>query len=315
MTIAEVSTPPTAAPSIQTSELSIQGMTCAACVRRIERALTKVPGVRDATVNLITERATIQFEPSVATLDALRAAVEKAGYQASLPAPAAAPAVEKAEPETRVDAPREERELRRDLRLAVLLSVPLLVLAMSHGLIPGTEGELGRAAQFALATPVVFGPGRRFLRPAWRALRHKAADMNTLVSIGVLAAWGYSAIAVLAPVGKFDLSESLSLPGLYPSYIRGLAFLEMGDGASAAGEFQRILAHPGAVGRDLIGALAVLQLARAHSVTRRDSAAAELYQAFFSLWQDADHDVPIYRDARTEYDALRTRHSANLNRE
>ncbi len=216
MTTAELSTAPAAAPSTETSELGIQGMTCAACVRRIERALTKVPGVQDATVNLVTERATVHFEPSMATVEALVAAVERAGYQASRPAPpAAATAVpEKPEAETPAAVPREQLDLRRDLRLAVLLSVPLLVLAMSHGLIPGSDGEIGRAVQFALATPVVFGPGRRFLLPAWRALRHKAADMNTLVSIGVLSAWAYSAVAALMP-SLFPHANHGMLPHIY----------------------------------------------------------------------------------------------------
>lgn len=195
MTTAELSPPPAAPPSTETSELGIQGMTCAACVRRIERALTKVPGVEAATVNLVTERATVVFEPTLTTVDTLVAAVEKAGYHASRPATTAP-----ADTKQSSNAPPEEQvQLRRDLRLAVMLSVPLLVLAMSHGLIPGSDGEIGRAFQLALATPVVFGPGRRFLLPAWRALRHKATDMNTLVSIGVLAAWGYSTVAVLMP--------------------------------------------------------------------------------------------------------------------
>jgi Cu+-exporting ATPase len=85
---------------------------------------------------------------------------------------------------------------------------------MSHGAIPGTDGPLGRWLQFALATPVVFGPGRRFLRLAWAALRHRAADMNTLVSLGVLAAWTYSTVALVAP-GLFPHAEHAVLPHLY----------------------------------------------------------------------------------------------------
>nr|WP_276082555.1 copper-translocating P-type ATPase [Nannocystis poenicansa] len=109
---------------------------------------------------------------------------------------------------------REQRGLRRDFILAATLSVPLLVVAMSHGTIPGTEGTFARWLQFALATPVVFGPGRRFLRLAWKALRHGAADMNTLVSIGTLAAWVYSTVALMWP-GLFPHAEHGVSPHLY----------------------------------------------------------------------------------------------------
>ncbi|HEY0880778.1 MAG TPA: copper-translocating P-type ATPase, partial [Archangium sp.] len=74
-----------------------------------------------------------------------------------------------------------------------------LVLGMSHGAIPGADGPVGRAVQLLLATPLVFGPGRRFLRLAWAAARHRAADMNTLVALGALSAWSWSAVAVLFP--------------------------------------------------------------------------------------------------------------------
>jgi P-type Cu+ transporter len=209
-----------------TSELTIQGMTCAACVGRVERALTKVPGVQSATVNLVTERATVHFEPAATTVQALVAAVEKAGYLAVAPVAAAAGReLEALEAEVRQPAEpaalagksrggQEQNELRRELKLAIALTAPLLILAMSHGLIPGSAGEVGRAIQLALATPVVFGPGRRFLLPAWRAVRHGAADMNTLVSIGALAAWGYSAVAVLVP-SLFPHAAHGVLPHIY----------------------------------------------------------------------------------------------------
>jgi serine/threonine protein kinase/tetratricopeptide (TPR) repeat protein len=112
------------------------------------------------------------------------------------------------------------------------------------------------------------------------------------------------AVAVLEPVKKFDLAAT-PFPGLYPSYLRGLAYLQTGDNAAAATEFQKILAHPGRVAREVIGALARLQLARAQRAMGQDSAARDSYEAFLALWQNADNDVPLYRAAKAEYNALR----------
>jgi Cu+-exporting ATPase len=192
------------------ADLPIEGMTCAACVRRVERALGAVPGVREAGVNFATQRARITYDPSVADVVALTRAVEKAGYGvATAPAPpAGARSVDaEASPETTapvVDAgeaasQREQDRIRRDLLVSAGLTLPLFVIGMSHGLIPGTEGPAARWISFALGTLVLTGPGRRFIGLAWTALRHRAADMNTLVALGTLAAWSYSAVAVTLP--------------------------------------------------------------------------------------------------------------------
>ncbi|WP_437755132.1 heavy metal translocating P-type ATPase [Sorangium sp. So ce1389] len=198
-------------------DLPIEGMTCAACVRRIERALLATGGVRDAKVNLVTRSATITFDPAAASTSALVAAVERAGY--SVPERRAAPGSAAAAPADRAAAADEgldgeRRALRRDLAISLALSVPLLVLGMSHGRIPGADGAIGRLVQLALATAVVAGPGRRFFRLAWAALRHRAADMNTLVALGTGAAWGYSAVAVLAPQ-LFPHAEHGARPHVY----------------------------------------------------------------------------------------------------
>jgi len=218
-------------------ELPVQGMTCASCVRRVERALKATPGVHDAHVNFVTGRANITYdrtgttpeilaraieaagygyEPGKANPAALADAVRDAGYEVPQAPPGAAPRVDasaRAGAQEQAQA-QEQRTMRRDFIVAAALSVPLLVVAMSHGAIPGTDGPFGRWLQFALATPVVFGPGRRFLRLAWAALRHRAADMNTLVSLGVLAAWGYSTVALVAP-GLFPRAEHGAQPHLY----------------------------------------------------------------------------------------------------
>ena len=190
------------------ADLLIEGMTCAACVRRIERAVGAVPGVQEVTVNLVTRRASVQFDPAATNREQVAAAIEKSGYSvveevsASPHRPdAAARAGNLADAED-----REQRSIRRDVLFAAIFTVPLLLMAMSHGAIPGTSGLVGRLVQLVLATPIVFGPGRRFLRLALRAARHRSADMNTLVAIGVLSAWGYSTVAVVAP-GWFPHAE------------------------------------------------------------------------------------------------------------
>jgi len=212
-------------PASSTAELTITGMTCAACVRRIEKALRGVPGVTEASVNLVTLRASIHFDPRSTTEGTLVEAIEKAGYGVvpSTPANTASRADVLADAET-----REQRSIRRDFMIAAVLTVPLLVLAMSHGTIPGSDGPIGRWVQFLLATPIVFGPGMRFLRLAWSALRHRTTDMNTLVSIGILSAWSYSTVALTLP-GLFPHATHGVLPHLYYEAAAGiLSFVLLG---------------------------------------------------------------------------------------
>jgi Cu+-exporting ATPase len=168
------------------SEFPVLGMTCANCVGRVERALSAVPGVGNARVNLATQRASVDFDPQRTHPSALTAAVQRAGYQVPRALPAERARV-LAEAERKL-----EQALRRDLIVAASCTLPLLVLAMSHGAIPHP-----RWLQLALATPVLLGPGRYFLRHAWAAARARSADMNTLVSLGALAAYGYSLVALL----------------------------------------------------------------------------------------------------------------------
>jgi Cu+-exporting ATPase len=176
-------------------ELPIQGMTCASCVARVEEALQQVPGVREANVNLALNKATIHYHPDETTPSMLAQAVVASGYE--VPELGGLDARGRAEALAEVERD-EERRLQRDFLLSLGLTLPLLVLAMSHGAIPGADGPAGRWLQFALATPVVFGPGRRFLRLAWVAFQHRTSDMNTLVSLGVLSAFLYSAVSVLS---------------------------------------------------------------------------------------------------------------------
>ncbi|MBB5135022.1 cation transport ATPase, partial [Thermocatellispora tengchongensis] len=163
-----------------TTELSIGGMTCASCANRIERKLNKLDGVT-ATVNYATEKATVTY-PDGLDPHALVAEVEKAGYTAELPKPS------REEPAEQEAAPDELAPLRARLITAVLLSVPVIAMAM----IPALQFRNWQWLSLTLAAPVVIYAGRPFHRAAWVNLRHGAATMDTLVSIGTLAAFGWS---------------------------------------------------------------------------------------------------------------------------
>ncbi|ASO20706.1 Cu+-exporting ATPase [Actinoalloteichus hoggarensis] len=169
-------------------ELVLGGMTCAACAARVERALNKVDGAR-ASVNLATERAVVHHTPAVTPAD-LVAVVERAGYQAAVRrAPGAA--------EQRASRSRQIRELRRRLAVAALLAVPLGNIAITLALVPELRFPYWELLCLLLATPVVFWSAAPFHRAALRALRHGSSTMDTLVSLGVLASYGWSVFSLL----------------------------------------------------------------------------------------------------------------------
>jgi eukaryotic-like serine/threonine-protein kinase len=114
-----------------------------------------------------------------------------------------------------------------------------------------------------------------------------------------------AAIAALQPSLKYELSWNYSFNGLYPAYIRGLAYLQLGEGRLAAAEFQKLQDHRGLVGTDVIGALAHLQMARAQKMMGDEASARKAYEDFLTLWKDADSDIPIYQQAKAEYAKLR----------
>ncbi|MEH0819132.1 MULTISPECIES: heavy metal translocating P-type ATPase [unclassified Micromonospora] len=163
-------------------ELAIGGMTCASCAARIEKKLNRMEGVT-ATVNYATEKATVRYADEV-TPDDLIATVEKTGYTAVVPPPptpagTAQPATEPAD---------ELRGLRTRLWVSVALTVPVIVLAM----VPAWQFTYWQWLSLTLAAPVVVYGGLPFHRAAWINLRHGAATMDTLVSLGTLAAFGWS---------------------------------------------------------------------------------------------------------------------------
>lgn len=199
----------------ETTSLEITGMTCASCVRRVEKALSRVPGVLEASVNFATEKALVRSTSGAVSGGALRDAVEGAGYGIK-PAPAPGKVSESATQRSAAPLPVDEEQSRRkkDLIVATALSLPVLVLGMSHGLIPFADTASGRALGLIFTSAVVFGPGRRFFHLARVALRHRTADMNTLIAMGVGAAYSYSAVGVLFPT-IFPHAEHGAAPHLY----------------------------------------------------------------------------------------------------
>ena len=165
---------------LQTLELAIEGMTCASCVGRVERALQKVPGVRGATVNLASERARVEALASLETATLVQT-VEAAGYQAR--------AVDHPLPAADSGERRLARE-RRTVIIALLLAAPL-VLPM-FGDFFGQHWMLPAWAQFLLATPVQFILGARFYVAGWKAVRARTGNMDLLVAIGTSAGYGLS---------------------------------------------------------------------------------------------------------------------------
>ncbi|TNC14327.1 copper-translocating P-type ATPase [Methylobacterium terricola] len=173
------------------SELAVEGMTCASCTGRVERVLEAVPGVREASANLATGRVTVRHPAGLVSPDALAEAVRDAGYE---PRPVTAQADAPV-------APREADTLARDLILAALLSLPVVVLDMGshlggHGILP----EVWNAGiQAVLATLVLAGPGRRFFVRGLPGLVRGHPDMNALVALGAGAAYLFSLVATLGP--------------------------------------------------------------------------------------------------------------------
>ena len=169
-------------------ELPVQGMTCASCANRIERKLNKLDGV-DATVNFATEHASVTYDPEAVEPQQLVDAVEVAGYTAALPSAASE---QRGGDHDDDDEERYLRGWRTRLIASGLLSLPILLLAM----IPPLQFDYWQWLSLQLATPVVLWGGWPFHRVAWRNLRHGAASMDSLISLGTLAAWLWSLVAL-----------------------------------------------------------------------------------------------------------------------
>ncbi|MFA6233948.1 MAG: heavy metal translocating P-type ATPase, partial [Bacteroidota bacterium] len=195
-------------PSVDTKKLSlpVQGMTCASCVVRVEKAIKSVPGVNSAAVNLASNKAVIEFSEDT-DLGAIEAAIRSAGYGVELPMKSNGSGSDSANMlQLGADAPheREFRTLRRDVFIAAAFTLPVMLLSMLpmlkavHAWWPLTMDETNRII-LLLTIPVLLFPGRRFFQGFAAALRHFTADMNTLVAVGTGAAFAYSTVAVLFP--------------------------------------------------------------------------------------------------------------------
>ncbi len=187
-----------------TARLGVEGMHCASCVARIEQELSRTPGVVEAAVNLTTEEATVSYRTAVADVADLERAVANAGFKPRKASAGGEDALARLE----LDREREYRTLLRKFWFAGAISVPVVVLSY-----PDLLG-LDRWSFFAkgsdslwwvwrglglLTLPVLVWVGGKFYTGAWRALRHRAANMDTLIALGISAAWIYSTVAVVAP--------------------------------------------------------------------------------------------------------------------
>lgn len=188
-------------PKVEIQELDVEGMTCASCVSRVEKALKAVPGVADASVNPATEKATIRLVSGAVDVGALEAAVRDAGYAVRKAA------VTEAAKETEDHRTAEVRRLKILVIFSALLTLPLFLVEMGSHFLPGVHelvmDTIGMRhnlyIQFALASVVLFGPGLRFFKKGVPNLLRRTPDMNSLVVLGTAAAWGYSVVATFAP--------------------------------------------------------------------------------------------------------------------
>ncbi|HZM72707.1 MAG TPA: heavy metal translocating P-type ATPase [Candidatus Polarisedimenticolia bacterium] len=195
--------PELSGPSMELT-LPIEGMSCASCVNRIERFLKKTPGVTEAAVNLATEQATIRYLPDLAGRTELVGAIEAAGYEVRPEAPAAAAdaaAVRAALLEASDPDSADRARTARDLLTKAVVSVAVALGIMAVMFWPQTVVRVEQINLIVLlpATVIQAWAGARFYRAAWRAARHGATTMDTLVAIGTTAAWGYSALITLVP--------------------------------------------------------------------------------------------------------------------
>ena len=171
--------------------LPVTGMTCASCVRRVEKALKKVPGVHDASVNLATEKASVVYDPSAASLDDLRASVERAGYGLG-------ESVQAEEEPPDLAWQRELDDLKR--KWSVSLAAGALMMAVMYlPLQVKPPMEVLAPLLLIVATVVQFWAGRPIYQAAWAAARHGTTNMHTLVAVGTSVAYGYSAFLALWP--------------------------------------------------------------------------------------------------------------------
>ena len=210
----------------ETVRIPVSGMTCAACQARVQRTLQKETGVADASVNLMMKTATVTYDPTTVTPTRLVEAIRDTGYGAEL-APPERTAFEEQEARDR-EAEAEFKELKRKAIASGIVGAVAMAVSMStmHSYAP-----LGAWTQLVAALGVMLWAGRHFYTRAWAALRHRSADMNTLVAIGTGAAFLYSVVATVAP-GVF-LARGLTPDVYFEAVIIIIALILTGNAFEA----------------------------------------------------------------------------------
>jgi Cu+-exporting ATPase len=181
----------------------VEGMTCASCVSRVEKSISKIEGIKNVSVNLATEKASFEIDTGLANLNQVEKAVEDAGYKIDFSS------INKKTQTVTSEIPTDKKteydeELKKDFLFAIILSIPILFLNMGmmwdgfHNLVPLSSEVINRIL-LVLTTPVVFISGKRFYKIFWKNLLHFTADMNSLVAIGTGAAFIFSTLITLFP--------------------------------------------------------------------------------------------------------------------
>jgi Cu+-exporting ATPase len=241
-------------------ELPVEGMTCASCVNRIERFLKRTPGVEEAAVNLATEVATIRYLPDQVGRTELVGAIESAGYDVRATSAdaegsdhALLGALDPSAQESATRA-REARDLLVRSTVSIGVALGIMVLMLVGRAIPMEQLNL---LALIPATFVQLWAGGRFYRAAWRAARHGAANMDTLIAVGTTAAWGYSTVITLAP--QLVMDAGLEPAAYFDSSTLIIGFVLLGRWlearakGQAGGAIRRLLALEPPVARRIDG--------------------------------------------------------------
>lgn len=176
--------------------IPIEGMSCASCVARIEQGLTATPGVVRASVNLATEKATVDYQPGRTTPEQLARVIQDLGYTPVLASEGGQTPVGRA---TAPPLSTQQAALSAQLKVSAVLAALVMILGMSDHLGIPISARASAWLQLLLAIPVQFWAGFRFYHGAWAVAKHGTTDMNTLIAMGTTAAFGYSAVATIAP--------------------------------------------------------------------------------------------------------------------
>jgi len=184
----------------------VEGMTCASCVARVEKAISKLDGVKNVSVNFASEKASFEFDPELIDYTKISQVVEDAGYKINFPDKTGK--TDKYDNEKNTGSndliSEHEKELKRDFILSVILAIPVLLLSMGtmwdgfRDFLPLSTDYLNKIL-LILTTPVIFIPGKRFFKIFWTNLKHFSADMNSLVAVGTGAAYIFSTVVTLFP--------------------------------------------------------------------------------------------------------------------